>query len=261
MPATKVPDKKAHVTSLIKALRVLDSFSLEQPEQGVTEIAERLGIHKSTVYNILTTCEAMGYVQQDPHTRRYRLGLHILRLGQVVREGMDLRRVVLPVMERVRDHYREAVHFAVELNGQVVYLETVQPMERSVASLTVGKSAYMHCTGAGKAILAYMPPERLHAVISEHGMVRYTKNTITDLAELEAELEKIRQQGYAVDNMEYEWGIRCIAVPIRNENGVVQASISISGPSERLPLETIAEMAHPLIRFGADISKRFCWLR
>jgi len=261
LPDTKVPDKKAPVSSLVKALRVLDSFSLEQPEQGVTEIAERLGIHKSTVYNILTTCEAMGYVQQDPHTRRYRLGLHILRLGQVVREGMDLRRVVVPVMERVRDYYREAVHFAVELNGQVVYLETVQPLERSVASLAVGKSAYMHCTGVGKAILAHMSPERMHAVISEQGMAQYTQNTITDLAELEIELEKIRRQGYAVDNMEYEWGIRCIAVPIRNEIGVVHASMSISGPSERLPLEAIAEMAQPLMHFGADISKRFGWLR
>jgi IclR family KDG regulon transcriptional repressor len=261
LPASKEPDKKAPVTSLVKALRVLDSFSLEQPEQGVTEIAERLGINKSTVYNILSTCEAMGYVQQDPHTRRYRLGLHILRLGQVVREGMDLRRVVLPIMERVRDHYREAVHFSVELNGQVVYLETVQPSERSVASLTVGKSAYMHCTGVGKAILAHMPLAQAQAIISEQGMARYTKNTITDLAELEKELEKIRQQGYAIDNMEYEWGIRCIAVPIRNESGDVRASMSISGPSERLPLETIAEMAQPLIRFGADVSRRLGWLR
>ena len=86
----------------------------------------------------------------------------------------------------------------------------------------------MHCTGVGKAILAHMSPERMHAVISEQGMAQYTQNTITDLAELEIELEKIRRQGYAVDNMEYEWGIRCIAVPIRNEIGVVHASMSIS---------------------------------
>ena len=245
--------------SLKKAIDVLTCFSASQPELGVTEISERLGIQKSTIHNILATFEQNGFVEQDARTRKYRLGLAILSLGNVVREGLSLRRVALPVMERARDHFAETVHLAIEQEGFVVYLESVQPADRSVARLATGKRAYMHCTGVGKAILAFAPDERVREIVARHGLPRFTDHTITDEIALLAELEATRRRGYAVDNMEHEWGIRCVAVPIRSENGRVEASMSISGPSERFPLDRIDTLAQPLVQMGLEVSRRLGW--
>jgi IclR family KDG regulon transcriptional repressor len=117
----------------------------------------------------------------------------------------------------------------------------------------------MHCTGVGKAILAFFPDEKVKAIIEEHGLVRYTDRTITTFEELDKELKQIRLQGFAVDNMEHELGIRCIAVPLRDEYGKVTASISVSGPAERMPLDTIHSHAEPLKMLGLDISRRLGW--
>jgi IclR family KDG regulon transcriptional repressor len=253
------PGDKLPLSSLAKALRVLDCFTASQPELGVTDISRMLNINKSTVYNILATFEAAGYVEQDRVSRRYRLGLRLLHLGQVVREGLGVRRVALPIMIKARDHYQETIHLTVEQGGEVVYIESLQPPGRSVARLATGKRAHMHCTGVGKAILAYMPDEQVEAVIAQHGLPAYTPNTITSPAVLREELHKTRQRGYAVDDMEHEWGIRCIATPIRDETGKVYASMSISGPAERFPLEKLDDMAQTLVDYGRQISRGLGW--
>ncbi|MCK9222895.1 MAG: IclR family transcriptional regulator [Limnochordia bacterium] len=257
-PRTK--DKPApKVKSLHKAIQVLKCFSTSQPELGVTEISQILDLQKSTVHNILSTFEGEGFIEQDPETKRYRLGMHILYLSNIVREGLGLRKVALPVMEKVKEAFGETVHLAIEEDGQVVYLESIQPADRSVNRLAVGKRASIHCTGVGKAILAFAPDERVKAIIDLHGLPRYTQNTITRPQDLLEELRNTRARGYAVDNMEHEWGIRCIAVPIRDESGRIGASMSISGPSERFPLEEIDTMAQSFITYGLEISRRLGW--
>lgn len=117
----------------------------------------------------------------------------------------------------------------------------------------------MHCTGVGKAILAFAPDEKVQQVVRTHGLPRFTANTITTLEALMEEMVATRRRGYAVDNMEHEWGIRCIAVPIRDENGRIHASMSISGPSERLPLEEIDRMAEEMMQFGLEVSRGLGW--
>lgn len=255
-PATQ---REPKVKSLVKALDVLKCFRPDRTELGVSEISQLIGVQKSTVHNILATLELAGFVEQDPATRRYRLGLQILYLGNVVREGLGLRKAALPVMERARDLFRETVHLTIEQDGQVVYIESLQPADRSVTRLAVGKRALMHCTGVGKAILAFTPETERQSVIARHGLIRYTPNTITTYAALQAELDLTALRGYAVDNMEHEWGIRCVAVPIRDESGRVFASLSVSGPAERLPLENIEAVAGPLMGLAAEISRQMGW--
>lgn len=247
------------VKSLQKALRILNCFTLQQPELGVTEISRMLDLQKSTVYNILATYEQEGFIEQDPVTRKYRLGLRLLHLSNVVRSGLGLRRVALPVMERAMERFQETIHLAIEQDGQVVYIESVQPPDRSVSRLATGKTAPMHCTGVGKAILAFAPDERVLEIVEAYGLPRFTPNTITTLEALQKELALIRRRGYAVDNMEHEWGIRCIAVPIREENGRVKAAMSVSGPSERLPLDQIEQFAEEMMAYGLEISRRLGW--
>ncbi|HHV45236.1 MAG TPA: IclR family transcriptional regulator [Firmicutes bacterium] len=247
------------VKSLHKALQILKCFTTAQPELGVTEISQMLELQKSTVHNILSTFMAEGFVEQDPESKKYRLGMHILYLSNVVREGLGLRKVALPIMEKVKDFFGETVHLAIEEEGQVVYIESIQPADRSVNRLAVGKRASMHCTGVGKAILAHLPPERIQEIIKRHPLARYTQHTITDPQALMEELRVTRARGYAVDNMEHEWGIRCIATPIRDETGKVYASMSISGPAERFPLEKLDDMAQTLVDYGRQISRGLGW--
>lgn len=254
-PSTGTPKVK----SLQKALDILNCFTTQQPELGVTEISRLLGLQKSTVYNILATFEGEGFTEQDPVTKKYRLGLRFLQLSNVVRSGLGLRRVALPVMEKAMERFQETVHLAIEQDGQVVYIESVQPADRSVSRLATGKSAPMHCTGVGKAILAFAPDQRVVEIIESHGMKEFTANTKTSLDELQNDLAVTRRRGYAIDNMEHEWGIRCVAVPIREENGRIKASLSVSGPSERLPLESIESIAEPMMEFGMEISRRLGW--
>ncbi len=247
------------VKSLQKAVQVLKCFTSTRPELRLTEISQQLGINKSTVHNILATLELENLVEQDRETGKYRLGLAILQLAHVVREGLGLRRTVLPIMERARDWFQETVHLALEQEGYVVYLESVQPADRSVARLAAGKRVHLHCTGVGKAILAFLPPERVHEIVRARGLPRFTPHTITSWADLQRELEVTRQRGYAVDNMEHEWGIRCLAVPLRGEDGRVVASMSISGPAERFPPEQLAGMAQKLLLLGIEASYRLGW--
>ncbi|HHW10612.1 MAG TPA: IclR family transcriptional regulator [Firmicutes bacterium] len=242
-----------------KALQVLECFTTQQPELGITEISKMLGMHKSSVHNIVSTFVEKGYMEQDQVTRKYHLGLSLLRLADIVRAGLSLRQVALPIMHKAKEIYNETVHLAIEQDGLVVYLESVQPTDRSVARLAVGKRAQMHCTGVGKAILAYLPDERVKAIIEKHGLNRYTDHTITSETELMRELKRTRQRGFAIDNMEHELGIRCYAVPIRDEHGNVQASISVSGPAERLPVADAEIKAEPLIMMGMDISRKLGW--
>ena len=255
----KKQTQEPRVKSLHKALQVLNCFTADQPELGVTEISHMLGLQKSTVYNILATFEQEGFTAQAPVTKKYRLGLRFLHLSNVVRSGLGLRRVALPVMEKAMRRFEETVHLAIEQDGQVVYIESVQPPDRSVSRLATGKRAHMHCTGVGKAILAFAPDEKVQQVVRTHGLPRFTANTITTLEALMEEMVATRRRGYAVDNMEHEWGIRCIAVPIRDENGRIHASMSISGPSERLPLEEIDRMAEEMMQFGLEVSRGLGW--
>lgn len=249
------------VKSLQKAIRVLNCFTAQQPELGVTEISNMLGLQKSTVHNILSTFELEGFVEQDPQTRKYRLGLRILHLSNVVRSGLGLRRVALPIMEKAMRLFQETIHLAIEQDGRVVYIDSVQPADRSVSRLATGKSAPMHCTGVGKAILAFAPDEKVAQIVATHGLKAFTANTIGSLGDLMGELAATKKRGYAIDNMEHEWGIRCVAVPIRDEKGRVGASLSVSGPSDRLPPENVGGIAAAMMGFGDEMSRGLGWTR
>jgi len=244
------------VKSLKKTLDILMCFSASKPERTVSELSAMLGLEKASVRKILSALEQERLVEKDTTTRAYRLGTAILHLGNVVREGSKIRRVALPIMEEVREHFQETVHLAIEEDGYVVYLESIQPSDRAVSRLATGMRARLHCTGVGKAILAFAAPERVAWYINERGLKGYTPNTIVTAESLRSELQRIRRNGYAVDDMEHEWGCRCIAVPIREPDGAVCASMSISGPAQRYPLARIEGMARTLMPYGLEISRR-----
>ncbi len=231
--------KEYPVKSLAKAMKVLECFTLQEPELGVSEISRKLNMLKTTVYNILATFEMMGYVRQNPRTEKYYLGTRILRMAYVVNNHMGLRELFLPYLERIAENCGEVCYFGIPQDGEVLYIESVYPPGQARLRNLLGERAPLHCTGIGKAMLAHMD-------LSDTELSYHTPQTICDPVVMQGELVQIRQRGYAIDNMEHEVGIKCVAIPVFGADGQVMGAVSVSGPSMRFDAETIVRHAEVL---------------
>lgn len=234
-----------NVKSLARAMRVLECFSVQNPELGITEIAKMLGMQKSTIHNIVRTFEKDGYIVQNPRTYKYYLGYKILHLGYIVNHHMGLRDIFLPYMRQIAEDAHEVCYFGILNNGEVLYIEAVYPSSQQQTRNILGERAPLHCTGLGKAMLAYLPQEEIEQVIGGE-MKAYTSYTLCEPTVLRDHLEEIRLRGYSVDNMEHEFGVKCVAVPVFGANGQVMAAVSVSGPSPRFDQDTVEQDARLL---------------
>jgi len=232
----------ATVKSLVRAIAVLESFSTAEPELGVSEIANRLKMQKSTIHNILATFQAAGYVMKNPENSKYSLGLKVLHLGYIVNSRLGLREQFVPVMKQIANQAGEVCYLGILDEMEVLYLEAAYPSTQVQGRNILGERAPLYCTGLGKAMLAHLPQEDVDRVLSVP-MKAFTRCTVTDPVVLRNELEEIRANGYAMDNMEHEFGVRCVAVPFFASNGRVMGAVSVSGPSPRFDPETVVRDA------------------
>ncbi len=243
------------VKSLQKALEVLGCFVEKQP-LGVTEISEKLGLYKSNVHNILTTFKAMGYLEQDPDSGKFRLGMAIFTLSRALRENLDISRIALPFMRRIADESGEVVYLSIPRGDEVIYLEAVYPESQKLpGSIVTGERAKMYCTSVGKAILSRMDEEERASRI-QGPLTAFTEYTITDQRKLEEEIRITGERGYGLDNMELMFGIKCVGVALINHSGHPEAGLSISAPSLRMSEEKIQTFAGILHHYGQEIQKR-----
>ncbi|MGQ9630529.1 MAG: IclR family transcriptional regulator [bacterium] len=247
---------KGLVKSVWRAVKILESFDRGERGMGVTELSRRLGFPKSSVHDILSTLEAEGIVERDPDSQRYRLGLKLFELGNMARSNLELRKVAVPFLKELNSRLDETVHLTVLDEGEVLYIECFESTKRLRTYSVIGVRAPLHCTAVGKAILAFLPEDEADEIIRRRGLERFTENTITDPQRLKEELARIRSLGYSVDNMEHEEGVKCVGAPIRNNEGKVFASISVSGPSQRITPERIPEIAELVVTTAKEISRR-----
>ncbi|MFD0717242.1 IclR family transcriptional regulator [Paenibacillus sp. GCM10027626] len=247
--------EEVKVKTLKKALDILECFSVSTPELGISEISERLGLYKSNVHNIISTFEQCGYIERNEENGKYRLGTKILELSYIINSNLGLHNAIHPPMSALSGEVNEVVYFAVPKGARIMYLEGVYPVNSFSARSMVGETAEMYCTSIGKAILAFLPPDQAIRAISEQSMQRHTPNTITDRSALLDELELTRKRGYSIDNMEHEFGIKCVGVPVFKRDGSLLGAMSISGPSLRVE-DRIEEYAEKLHAFSQKISLR-----
>ncbi|TCL64255.1 IclR family transcriptional regulator [Hydrogenispora ethanolica] len=233
--------------SLFKAIKLLDYFTNDAPERGISELSELSGLLKSTVHNIVTTFEQAGFLEKNPETNKYHLGMKVLQLSNNLYATHDLRRIIRPYLEEFCDASRETVYLAKLSEDEVIYIDAIYPIGVTPGRSVIGLKAPLYCTGVGKAILANLPENELQKIIAK-GLEPFTPYTITDPVAFLQEMNLIRARGYAIDNMEHEYGIKCIAVPIQNYKGTTVASVSISGPSLRFTEPKIEEYAAMLLR-------------
>jgi IclR family KDG regulon transcriptional repressor len=247
--------KQPPVKAIEKALSILDCFSQADFELDLSQIAQMTGLPKTTVFRILTTLEKGRLVSQNQESKKYKLGLRLFELGSVVLRKMELREVALPLMEKLSEESGETIHLGVLEQNEVMSIEKADSSFSLRSNILIGKRAPAYCTAVGKALLAFQPEQRIELFL-QTARKKFTANTIIEVDKLREELEKVRQQGFAVDNVEHEEGVRCVGAPIRNRENKVAASISISGPSVRVTREAIPKLALMVKKTAEDISRR-----
>ena len=247
--------EKKIIQSIDRTLQILELFSLEKPEWGVTEISKALNIYKSNVHNVLTTLAERGFIIKDSRTDKYKLGIKFFELGSVVIKNMNLRKIAHPYMEKLLKEFNETVHLGILVEGEILSIEQEESGQSLSPRIFIGKRAPLYCTGVGKAIMAYLSKDKVAAIVEGKGLKKYTESTITNKEELEKEFLKIRKQGYSVDNMEHEEGVRCVAGPIRDYTGKVSASLSVSGPAFRINENNIPNIAKKVKEYCDCISE------
>jgi len=228
------------VKSLVKALSILKLFSPNKHEWNVKEMAEALGYHKSSIQRLVTTLEAQGFLERTHPTRsHYRLGPILLMLGNVAFQGVDLRLIARPHLERLVEQTHETAHLCVVDQSRCFYLDKIDSRQAIRISTYVGQRLPLHCSGVGKALLSGMTEEEIDRMIAKHGLPRFTDNTITSREALLEEIERIRERGVSFDNEEISVGLRCVAAPVRDAQGKVVAAVSVSGPVQRFSDEAL----------------------
>jgi IclR family KDG regulon transcriptional repressor len=241
------------IASVSRALRVLRCFSVDTPELGVSEIARTLGIHKSTVHRLLATLEHEGFLRQV-EGGRYMLAIAVLELAAGVIAWESIRETVLGSLRELAERTGETAHLAVLDAGEVLYVEKVEGKWSLRMPSSVGKRLPLNCTALGKVFLAGLYRDESHRIIHGRKWRALTPNTLTDPQLIEAEVDSIRAQGYAIDREEVEEGLACIAAPITDDRGITSAALSISAPSSRV-LARLEESIRAVQETSAGLSR------
>jgi len=245
------------VKALVKALRILECLAEDdQPNFTLTELSRRLHLHVSTVHRLMVNLLRQGFVEQDPATGGYVLGFRVLRMGLRVLDRLDVRRVAQPLLRELNQRTQETVHLAILRGDHAVSIEKMISPQPVGLDAPLGGEIPLHCTGVGKALLAYQSEEMLARLAKSPGFERRSPRTITTLPQLKKELERVRERGYAVDNEEIVEGLRCVAAPVFDHNGRVTAAFSVAGPTNRLTHERVPEIARLVCETAREISYR-----
>ena len=245
------------VQSVDRALSVLGILA-RVGEAGVTEIAGQLGVHKSTAFRLVTTLEAHDLVEQTEDRGKYRLGLGLVRLAGTSTARLDVVQQARPVIRRLAGECGETVNIAVLGNHAALYVDQVTGGSGLQSHNWVGQQIPLHATSNGKVLLSELSRAEVDELVER--LTPYTPQTITRRDALHRELGKVREQGYAVATDELEVGLTAIAAPVRSAHGDVVASMSISGPTLRLPDERVETLVPALLAACANVSQRLGWL-
>jgi len=244
------------IRSVSHALDVLEQFTSDADELGVTELSKRLKLHKNNIFRLLATLESRGYIEQNKATENYRLGVRSLQLGQAYVGRMGLLRQARPIMESLAKQCRETAYVAVSRRGGMVPLESVDADQPIRLVSQIGESLPLHCTAVGKALLAFESEDELKARVPE-ALKKYTATTVTERQVLLQQLRAVVEKGYAVDAGEYQEDIRSIAVPIRDYTRRVVGTLAVSGPAYRMTPERLQkEMAPMVVKAGNELASR-----
>ena len=249
------PGRDGGVQSVDRAITVLEILA-RRGEAGVSEVAAEIDVHKSTAFRLLGALEGRGLVEQAEERGKYRLGFGLIPLAGAVSDRLDVTRQGRPVCARLAAELGETLNLAVLQREWAVNVEQVLGPATVSTHNWIGRLTPLHCTSSGKVLLAHLPPARRAELLDDAPPL--TPHTLSR-ADLDADLERCLDRGWADAVEEYEIGLNALAAPVRDRGGEVIAALSVSGPAFRLDEERRAALVEPLVAGAAEISHRMGW--
>ncbi len=243
------------VQSVDRTLDVLEALASRRGATGISDLAQIVSLHVSTVHRLLATLVDRGYVRQDPDSSRYHLGSRVFTLANAADLHLDLRLVARPYLERMMRNSGETANLVTSSETEVIYLDQVASMHLVKMFTAPGMRAPLYCTGTGKVMLAHRTPDDAEVVLAAP-MKRYTPKTIVTRGALETELNLIRKNGFCIDNEEMEEGVRCLAVPIYDRRNLCVGAMSVSGPTTRMTTERVDRLIPTAKAIALELSRQ-----
>ena len=243
------------VNTVLKAIKILETLSKGKP-LGISEISKELKIPKSSVHSILQTLESERFVEKNADTHKFNLGTSLIELGYSAQNELAICRISKPYLNGINQETDETVHLTLLDNDEVLYVDCVESKRRLRTYSVIGIKAPLYCTAVGKAIMAGLSDSHIKQIIASKGLEKLTDLTITDENDLLQDLTETRNRGYSIDNMEHEDHLICIGAPIKNAAGDVFASLSVSGPSNRMTEERIVQIGDLVKNATSEISRK-----
>jgi len=243
-------------TAVERALNILEAAAHRRDGLTNSEISRKLGIPKSSASYILRTLERRGYLRRDAETGRYRLGLKILSLGGDAQANLDIADVSLPFMRALEEKIHMTVHLAVLDQGEAVYIEKVEAPGFFKVNTWVGQRMFLHSTSVGKCLLAWLPKQEVEAIVKQQGLKKRTPRTITTVTKLLGDLERVKEEGYAVDDEENSLGARCLGAPVFDVAGNVVAALGASGTLTQVDEASLPRLTEAVKETARRISRQ-----
>jgi IclR family pca regulon transcriptional regulator len=252
-------ESASYSQSLERGLAILSAFRSGRPLLGVSELGRDIGLSRSTTHRYVATLAALGYLQQDAATKKYRLGPRVLDLGFSAINAMELREVAAPHLRQLSDETGFTVNMAILDGLDIVYVERCRSSragQREIdLNLHVGARLPAYCTSLGKVLLAFLPADERKETLARIEFARRGPNTLTSRASFAAELDRVRENGFAINNEELAYGLRSIAAPVLSHDGAAAAAINLAVHSSMVSLEDlVARLSPSLRRSAAEIS-------
>jgi DNA-binding IclR family transcriptional regulator len=253
LPVHEVERRSTSVQSVNRAISMMELLA-RRGSSGVTEVANEIGIHKSTAHGLLATLRDRGLVEQDAATEKYRLGFGLVLLASTVTGDLDVLRCARPVCERLSEQTQETVTVAVFEDDDAVVIHQTVSKSYALSVDWTGRHTPIHATAAGQIFLSYMPEDQRRRIL-RRPLERFTENTILDPATLKERARETRDKGYGYTVEELEIGLNAVGAPVRSSDGAVEATVSVSGPAFRLPEDNIPEVAELVKGATSEISR------
>lgn len=248
-PRPAEAERGGQVQSLSRALAVLEALARSHDGLGLTELAQTVGLPTSTAHRLLTTLQQARFVRFDAAAGQWQVGVQAFVVGNAFARTRDLPPIARPYLRHLMEESGETANlYLAEEGGEAICLGQVESRRMMRAIARPGGRVKLHCSGAGKAILAWLPEREVGPILERHGLPAFTARTLATPRDLRAALAEVRARGFAVDDEEHEVGLRCVAAPVLDEHGAPLGGISVSGPTARIP-------DHRLALLGALVSE------
>jgi IclR family transcriptional regulator, KDG regulon repressor len=244
------------IRAVERALDVLLCFSSSTPELSMTQIAEKVGMHKSTVHRLLATLEAKRFVERDHVTGIYHPGNRLLQMAFLTLGRNDLVQIATPYMQKLKEMHRETITLSIIDDADMVYIAVEESPQTVKLAAKPGQRLPAFCTASGKVIIAYSPEDEIKHIFDQ-GFPEYTPFTIRSTGTMMHIIQLVRQRGFAYSEQEYEEGINAVAAPILDKHKHPLAAIAVAGPAYRLSVERMMEIGPSVAEIAQEITREF----